>query len=131
MPRVLLRREAAPVASVAKLAPAVLPAGSTVGKHAGALLAVANLVRREAAPLAKLAVTSPVAKRAAGMLAVAKLAVTSAVAKRAAAKRAAAKLVRHTAAKCVQIASLYTSMHRKKPHGAPWPSTPLVQLCAW
>ena len=79
--------EAAPVASVAKLAPAVLPAGSTVGKHAGALLAVANLV---SAPLAKLAVASPVAECAAGilalaMLAVAKLAVAKAVDKRAAA----------------------------------------------
>ena len=85
MPRVLLRREAAPVASVAKLAPAVLPAGSTVGKHAGALLAVANLVRREAAPLAKLAVASPGAECAAGILALAMLAVARADDKRAAA----------------------------------------------
>ena len=77
MPRVLLRREAAPVAAVAKLAPAVLPVGSTVGKHAGALLAVANLVRREAAPLAKLGVTitkCAVAKCAVAMLAVATVA---------------------------------------------------------
>ena len=64
--------EAAPVASVAKLAPAVLPAGSTVGKHAGALLAVANLV---SAPLAKLAVARSVGKCAAGILALAMLAV--------------------------------------------------------
>ena len=74
--------EAAPVASVAKLAPAVLPAGSTVGKHAGALLAVANLV---SAPLAKLAVARSVAKCAAGILALAMLAVGKADDKRAAA----------------------------------------------
>ena len=112
-----VRREPAPLA---KLAVAKLAAADS-GRRMVKLVAAAAPVRREAAPVAKLAVTSPVAKRVAGMLAVAKLvvaklAVTSAVAKRAAA---------------IQIASLNTSMHCKKPHGAPWPSTPVVQLCAW